>query len=73
MSTYELLDYDDPRRSYQYLEQQVIKFLDQRRLNRNRAELDNSVKQGSNGYSQRPAAPAPKKNPQKPSETPAAP
>eukprot|EP00975_Prorocentrum_lima_P040305 8464377-Prorocentrum_lima.AAC.1 len=26
MSTYELLEYDDPRRSYQYLEQQVIKF-----------------------------------------------
>eukprot|EP00975_Prorocentrum_lima_P056858 11929169-Prorocentrum_lima.AAC.1 len=53
MSTYELLEYDDPRRSYQYLEQQVIKFLDQRRLNRNRAELENSVRQGTSGYSQK--------------------
>eukprot|EP00975_Prorocentrum_lima_P050314 10536749-Prorocentrum_lima.AAC.1 len=54
MSTYELLDYDDPRRS-------------------NRAELENSVRQGSSGYSQRAAAPAPKKNTQKPDEIPAAP
>eukprot|EP00975_Prorocentrum_lima_P008669 1854319-Prorocentrum_lima.AAC.1 len=73
MSTYELMEYDDPRRSYQYLEQQVIKFLDQRRLNRNRVELENSVRQGGNGYSQKAATPAPKKNYQNTDDIPAAP
>eukprot|EP00975_Prorocentrum_lima_P070253 12930945-Prorocentrum_lima.AAC.1 len=47
LSTYELMDYNDPNRTYHYLEQQVSKFLDQRRLDRDRAELEYSVKQGS--------------------------
>eukprot|EP00975_Prorocentrum_lima_P067424 12914851-Prorocentrum_lima.AAC.1 len=42
MAQYEQLELDDPKRCYHYLEQQVIKFLDIRRLNHDRAELENA-------------------------------
>eukprot|EP00975_Prorocentrum_lima_P059340 12440936-Prorocentrum_lima.AAC.1 len=59
------MELDDPKRCYHYLEQQVIKFLDIRRLNHNRAEFENVVKSGQSSFTSK-ATPAPKKPTDKP-------